>query len=129
MESFSTYTDGRVDTLKKELLVSFQRYIDAIVQKVSGEKRVKCTAKTARGADCRNLALFGMTLCACHGKSQKTQKTKKVKKSDVPCIHSHDLDDILHEDCHVCQALGNREVTECYIESEVLDKILNIVNG
>ena len=47
--------------------------------KVSGDDKVKCTATTAKGAPCKNLALTGGTLCACHSKS-KAPKNSRVDK-------------------------------------------------
>jgi hypothetical protein len=47
--------------------------------KVSGDDKVKCTATTAKGAPCKNLALTGGVLCACHSKS-KPPKNSRVDK-------------------------------------------------
>jgi hypothetical protein len=47
--------------------------------KVSGDDKAKCTATTAKGAPCKNLALTGGTLCACHSKS-KAPKNSRVDK-------------------------------------------------
>lgn len=123
MESFGKFVDVKVDDTKDKIFDYFKRYVDTVVQKISGEQRVKCSAKTARGVECRNLALIGGILCACHGKAKKAQKPKKQKKTDTCCLHNHDLDDILHKDCHVCQTLGNRDDSECYIEPEMIERV------
>lgn len=58
-------------------------------------ERVKCEARTAKGAPCKNFALAGSTFCACHNKDNKEKKgeskvekikrtAKKQKSVDVP---------------------------------------------
>ncbi len=58
------------------------------------EERPKCEAKTAKGAACKNLALAGGVLCACHSKGKsdgkkvskvdKLRKQKQVKPVSAP---------------------------------------------
>lgn len=50
--------------------------------KKAEEERVKCEAKTAKGAACKNFALAGCKFCACHGK----EKAPKSKESRVDKI-------------------------------------------
>jgi hypothetical protein len=132
-----------------------------------GEDRKKCEAKTAKGAACKNFALAGGCLCACHSKgkskpstlrakaskggvkpvdppssdseSEEKPKAKRVVKkaapkkveieSDseseseasvkspvkaykrpgkkVPVVHTHGMDDEVHDGCEACDVIGN----------------------
>ena len=131
-----------------------------------GEERKKCEAKTAKGAACKNFALAGGCLCACHSKgkskpstlrakaskggvkpvdppssdseSEEKPKAKRVVKrvvkkveieSDseseteasvkspvkaykrpgkkVPVVHTHGMDDEVHDECEACDVIGN----------------------
>ena len=50
--------------------------------KKADDERVKCEAKTAKGAACKNFALAGCKFCACHNK----EKAPKSKESRVEKI-------------------------------------------
>lgn len=133
-----------------------------------GEDRKKCEAKTAKGAACKNFALAGGSMCACHSKgkakpaqtlrsraskggvkpvdppssdseSEEKPTAKRVVKkaapkkveieSDseseteasvkspvksykrpgkkVPVVHTHGMDDEVHDGCDACEVIGN----------------------
>lgn len=48
---------------------------------VSGSERPKCSAKTAKGQPCKNIAIFGGTMCACHSKTNKDSTKKNTIRS------------------------------------------------
>ena len=48
--------------------------------KATEEERKKCSAKTAKGAPCKNFALAGCEFCACHSKAKGPAKPSKVQK-------------------------------------------------
>lgn len=112
----------------------------------SDGERVKCEARTAKGAPCKNFALTGGVFCACHNKApgakkkaessvEKMKRTaKKQKTVEIPSDdevettpppkkrvpekapgapkkavvkHNHRMDEEEHDDCSVCQTLGN----------------------
>jgi hypothetical protein len=125
--------DQRADGLKHDLLKSLENYVSSLTRRVveTEAQRTKCSATTAKGSTCKNLALVGGSLCACHSKTkvQKVGRKPKAKVNHIQCHHTHDLDDILHQDCQVCQSLGNRENTECYVTDEIRETIANLLSS
>ena len=95
---------------------------------VSDTTVTKCTATTAKGKPCSLNALPGTCTCRVHTKKgedeesgpgpstgpikkPKEKKEKKTvakkKKRDDPPMHTHDLDETVHEDCELCHTHGN----------------------
>lgn len=84
-----------------------------------------CSCTTAKGKPCSLKPLSGTTMCRIHTKkaeaggastgvstgpikpapAAKAKKPKKVKR-DEP-VHTHELDDMPHNDCELCQTHGN----------------------
>jgi hypothetical protein len=70
--------------------------------KAADEDRKKCSAKTAKGAACKNFALAGCEFCACHSKAKadpkrsgKIQKMRKEgKKGTVKPVSPPSSDEI-----------------------------------
>jgi len=58
--------------------------------KEGAEERVKCEAKTAKGAACKNFALAGCKFCACHNKDKapksKESRVDKIRKGAAKAV-------------------------------------------
>jgi hypothetical protein len=125
--------DQRADSLKTDLIKTLENYVSSLTKRVAETEaqRTKCSATTAKGSTCKNLALIGGSLCACHSKTkvQKTGRKPKAKVNQMQCRHTHDIDDILHPDCEVCQSLGNRETTECYVTDQMRETIMSLLSS
>jgi hypothetical protein len=77
----------------------------------------KCECMTAKGKPCSMKPLDGTKMCRVHTKKAETPKTEpepkpkktskktKAKKREEP-MHTHELDDDMHEDCELCQTHG-----------------------
>jgi hypothetical protein len=90
-----------------------------------------CSCLTAKGKPCSLKPLIGTTMCRIHTKKAEAdgtvatgsatgpikdpkpkakavaKKSKKAKKrSEEPPVHTHELDEEIHEDCELCQTHG-----------------------
>ena len=107
---------------------------DPNVEEARPSEPAKCSCLTAKGKPCSLKPLFGTTMCRVHTKKAEAEgaattgtatgpikdpKPKKAKepkapkapkkakkaKGDEP-VHTHELDDEVHEDCELCQTHG-----------------------
>jgi hypothetical protein len=77
----------------------------------------KCSATTAKGKPCAAKPLSGTCLCRVHTKKESSEAgpstsppptPKKAKKEAAkPPMHTHTLDNTVHDDCELCQSHGN----------------------
>ena len=89
-----------------------------------GASSSKCTATTAKGKPCSMRPLEGKCVCHVHDKPKKEKapakpaatasaatsaikkkKTTTKKKKETP-MHTHELDETIHEDCELCSTHG-----------------------
>jgi hypothetical protein len=167
-EKYEIYSDPKTPAPPKAPVVRAPAKARKAKSDSEGEDRKKCEAKTAKGAACKNFALAGGCLCACHSKGkakpaqtlrsraskggvkpvdppssdsesdEKPKATRPVKKAapkkveiesdseseteasvkspvksykrpgkKVPVVHTHGMDDEVHDGCDACEVIGN----------------------
>lgn len=87
----------------------------AVVQIVEVSSANKCTATTAKGKPCAAKPLTGTCLCRVHtGRAPATEpvappapRRAPVARRPPPPVHTHELDDQVHDSCELCQSHGN----------------------
>jgi hypothetical protein len=81
-----------------------------------------CKCTTAKGKPCSLKPLPGTSMCRLHTKKAETdgsvpptgsatgpikEKKKKKSRAESAPMHTHDLDEQVHDDCELCQTHGN----------------------
>lgn len=75
----------------------------------------KCTATTAKGKPCAAKPLTGTCLCRVHtGRAPAPEpvapaapRRAPAARKPPPPVHTHELDDQVHDSCELCQSHGN----------------------
>ena len=75
----------------------------------------KCTATTAKGKPCAAKPLTGTCLCRVHtGRAPVAEpvappapRRAAAPRRPPPPVHTHELDDQVHDSCELCQSHGN----------------------
>lgn len=73
----------------------------------------KCTGITAKGKPCSLKALAGTCFCRVHSGEPKEKKptqkkeTKKASTRSAEPVHTHPIDEEIHDDCELCQTHGS----------------------
>lgn len=89
----------------------------AVVRITEVSSANKCTATTAKGKPCAAKPLTGTCLCRVHtGRApapapaepvQETPRRAPAARRPPPPVHTHELDDQVHDSCELCQSHGN----------------------
>jgi hypothetical protein len=97
---------------------SRRRALVQIVEVSSAEPATppnKCTATTAKGKPCAAKPLTGTCLCRVHtGRAPAAEpvappapRRAAAPRRAPPPVHTHELDDQVHDSCELCQSHGN----------------------
>lgn len=116
-ELYSKY----VETAEAALIIPRKYQKQAVSSNPAPSIENKCQGITAKNEPCKFSALSGTCFCKRHSKTgteTSSHKSTPIAKMQDP-VHTHEMDDVVHEDCALCQTHGNA-FTNSEMEFEIV---------